>query len=381
MPLARVLILDDEVQVRECVKRQLALSGYHTEGAASASDALRILGAGSFDLVVCDLCMPGSGGIEFLREATVRHPATGVVLMSGVHDLKLAVEAMRLGALDYISKPFTADQIANTVAGALGRMRERAERQLYLKRLEELLLEHGVEVSRALSGPVPATESTLNALVAALDAREHETEEHSRRVGDYALHLAEVMRVAPGAREDIRKGALLHDIGKIGISDRILLKPGKLTPEEWVEMRKHPEIGCWILMGSRELRAASEIVIAHHERWDGNGYPHGLRGAKIPLGARIFSVVDTFDALTSNRPYHRSESYESARSVIETNAGTQFDPVVVEHFLRIPPGVWQDIRSRTRGNTSAERVRPGPLPLRDELQDLLQFEPAANMGD
>jgi putative nucleotidyltransferase with HDIG domain len=344
MPLTRVLILDDEVHVRECVRRQLDLSGYNTAAAASVNDALHMLRAGSFDIVVCDVCMPGSGGIEFLREALTRHPETGVILMSGVHDLPLAVEAMRLGAMDYISKPFTAGQIANTVAGALVRMRERVERRIYLKRLEDSLLEHGVELSRTLSSP--ATDSTLNALVAALDAREHETEAHSRRVGDYALHLAEVMGVATVAREEIRKGALLHDIGKIGISDRILLKPGKLTSEEWIEMRKHPEIGYWILMGSRELRAASEIVITHHERWDGDGYPNRLHGDDIPLGARIFSVVDTFDALTSNRPYHRGESYESARKEIEKNAGTQFDPVVVEHFLRVPPTVWQDIRSR-----------------------------------
>ena len=123
-------------------------------------------------------------------------------------------------------------------------------------------------------------------------------------------------------------------------------------------MRKHPEIGYWILMGSRELKTASEIVIAHHERWDGDGYPARLVGANIPLGARIFSVVDTFDALTSNRPYHRSESYESARKEIEKNAGTQFDPLVVEHFLRVPPSVWQDIRSRTLGDGS--RVMGSP---------------------
>jgi putative nucleotidyltransferase with HDIG domain len=347
MPLAKVLVLDDELPVRECIQRQLIISGYDAVSAASSVEALHLLRSGFYDMVVCDLCMPGTGGIEFLSEATASYPDTGVILMSGVHNLQLAVEAMRLGALDYISKPFTTQQIAGTVAGALGRLRERAVRQLYLKQLEGSLLEHGVELSRTLFAPAEATESTLNALVAALDAREHETEAHSRRVGDYALHLAEAMGVARESREEIRKGALLHDIGKIGISDRILLKPGKLTPEEWIEMRKHPEIGYWILMGSHELRTASEIVISHHERWDGDGYPNRLNGANIPLGARIFSVVDTFDALTSNRPYRRSESYESARKEIETNAGTQFDPIVVEHFLRVPPAVWQDIRSRT----------------------------------
>ncbi len=308
---------------------------------------------------MCDLRKPGFGGIEFLREASVQHPETGVVLMSGTNDLKLAVEAMRLGALDYISKPFTGNQIAITVAGAIARMRERAERSRYLKRLEDFFLDQGVELSRTLSAHASASESTMSALVNALDAREHETEAHSRRVSEYSLHLAESMGISAAAREDIRKGALLHDIGKIGISDRILLKPGKLTADEWIEMRKHPEVGYWILTGSRDLRSASDIVIAHHERWDGEGYPNRLNGTEIPLGARIFSVVDTYDALTSNRPYHRGEPYESARDEIKMNAGTQFDPLVVEHFLRVPPGIWQDIRSRTRGECS--RVPGSPL--------------------
>jgi putative nucleotidyltransferase with HDIG domain len=301
--------------------------------------------------------MPGGSGIEFLRAASSKHPDTGVVLMSGTNDLKLAVEAMRLGALDYISKPFTADQIADVAADALARLRERGERKRYLRRLESLLYDQSIELSATLACPSDASEGTLNTLVAALDAREHETEAHSRRVGEYALVLAESMGVPPPAREEIRKGALLHDIGKIGIADRILLKPDRLNSDEWVEMRKHPEIGYWILMGSRDFRIASEIVISHHERWDGTGYPYGLKGTDIPLGARIFSVVDAFDALTSNRPYHSGESYEAARAEIEMNAGTQFDPMVVEHFLRVPPSIWQDIRSRTLAECSRS---PGP---------------------
>jgi putative nucleotidyltransferase with HDIG domain len=347
MPRPRILVLDDEKPIRDCIRCELHLMGYQTAGAASSQEALHVLNSGPFDLVVCDVRMPGSGGMEFLREAVERHPETGVVLMSGTHDLQLAVEAMRMGALDYIAKPFTAEQMSDTVAGAIARMRERTERSRYLMRLEDLLVDRGVELGRTLSMRVSASEGTLNTLVAALDAREHETEAHSRRVGEYCSYLAEQMEIAPAEREDIRKGALLHDIGKIGISDRILLKPGKLTAEEWIEMRRHPEIGYAILTGSRDLRNASEIVIAHHERWDGKGYPKGLSGEDIPLGARMFSVVDAFDALTSNRPYHRGESCESARAEIELNAGTQFDPMVVEHFLRVPARVWQDIRSRT----------------------------------
>lgn len=346
MPLPLILVLDDEKHVRECIRHQLSQRGYDTAGAATVSEALDIMDSGAVDLVVCDMRMPVAGGIELLQQAAERHPDIGMVLMSGTHDLKLAVEAMRLGALDYISKPFTAGQIADTVSRALAHMRERAERERYLKRLEDYFAVRGVELDRALAANASASESTLSALVNALDAREHETEAHSRRVSEYALYLSEVMGIGRAAREDIRKGALLHDIGKIGISDRILLKPGRLTPEEWVEMRRHPEVGYWILTGSSDLRAASDIVIAHHERWDGKGYPYRLAGEAIPMGARIFSVVDAYDALTSTRPYHRGESCETARMEIQMNAGTQFDPSVVETFLLVPPGIWQDIRSR-----------------------------------
>jgi len=358
MPRPRVLVLDDENHIRECVQHQLESRGYHTAGASSAVEALTLLASEFFDLVVCDLRMPGSDGIHFLGQAIAQYPDTGVVLMSATHDLQTAVEAMRLGSLDYISKPFTTDQIGGTVGRAIARMRERSERSRHLHRLEQFFLEQGVRLDRALSAHASESEGTLSTLVNALDAREHETEAHSRRVGEYSLYLAEMMGIGPEVREDIRKGALLHDIGKIGISDRILLKPGKLTAEEWVEMRKHPEIGYWILTGAPELQAASEIVISHHERWDGSGYPRQLAGEEIPLGARIFSVVDTFDALTSNRPYHRGESYESARSEIKMNAGTQFDPVVVEHFLRVPPSVWQDIRSRSLEEKSSSAGSP-----------------------
>lgn len=346
MPKLRVVILDDEPQVRKCLQQQLSLCGFEATAAESPAQALQMLEAGCFDLVICDLNMPGTTGIDFLQAAAALHPETGIVMMSGDHDLANAVEAMRLGALDYISKPFTKEQISEVLLGAVTRIRERSSRSLYLRQMESTLREQGVEMNRTLD-PATASDGTLNALVAALDAREHETEAHSRRVGDYALYLAAVMGVEPATREDIRKGALLHDIGKIGISDRILLKPGKLTDDEWVEMRKHPEIGYWILAGSNDLRNASEIVISHHERWDGSGYPHQLKGADIPLGARIFSVVDAFDVLTSDRPYHRGQTYEFARCEIEKNSGTQFDPLVVEHFLRVPSSVWQDIRSRT----------------------------------
>lgn len=190
------------------------------------------------------------------------------------------------------------------------------------------------------SGLVKANAATIGALVSALDAREHETQVHSIRVTEYVLRLAREMGYPAQQMVDLKFGAMLHDIGKIGISDRILLKPGSLTEAEWVEMRRHPIIGHRILSEIRFLEKASEIVLAHHERYDGSGYPRGLAGDEIPLGARIFAVADTFDSMTSDRPYREALSYESAVGEIERCAGTQFDPAVVDAFLRIPSEEW-----------------------------------------
>lgn len=183
-------------------------------------------------------------------------------------------------------------------------------------------------------------EAALEGLVAALDERERETAAHSKRVSFYAVRLAARFGVAGQALNVIRKGALLHDIGKIGISDRILLKPAGLTDEEWAEMRKHPEIGARILRRIPSLREAAEIVAAHHERFDGTGYPNALEGSAIPLGGRIFAIADTLDAILSDRPYRLSQTGAQARQEISAHAGTQFDPALVECFLNTPPEEW-----------------------------------------
>jgi putative nucleotidyltransferase with HDIG domain len=204
-----------------------------------------------------------------------------------------------------------------------------------------------VELRELLNHLEETSEITLEALVTALDAREHETRAHSKRVGEYAVCLARQMGIHGEELETIRRGAMLHDIGKIGISDRILLKPSSLTESEWREMRKHPQIGYWILSGVRSLRHAAQIVLCHHERFDGGGYPAGLRGDAIALGARIFSAADSLDAMTSDRPYHRGVSWEEARREIAANAGGQFDPQVVRVFREVPVRTWEAIRERT----------------------------------
>jgi putative nucleotidyltransferase with HDIG domain len=171
---------------------------------------------------------------------------------------------------------------------------------------------------------------TLEALSAALDAREDQTGDHSRRVSRISILLAEALHIPPEECEHLERAALLHDIGKIGIPDQVLLKPGKLTEEEWALMRQHPEIGFRILRGIPFLQPAAEVVLAHHEQWNGSGYPRGLSGSEIPVGARLFTVADTFDAITSDRPYRKAASADRAFAEIVRCSGTQFDPWVVE---------------------------------------------------
>jgi len=275
-------------------------------------------------------------------------------MLTGCENVSTAVDAMKGGAFDYVLKPFRLDQVETSVREALKRQSDLREQAGRLEQLEKTVREQTVQLHTLLGDLNEASEGTLEALVAALDAREHETKAHSRRVAEYTVYLARGMNLPDEAIETIRRGAMLHDIGKIGISDNILLKPSRLTEREWREMQRHPQIGYWILDAVETLRPAAEIVLSHHERFDGRGYPRGLRGEDIPLGARIFSVVDSFDAITSDRPYQRGKPYETAREEIAMNSGVQFDPLMVSAFLHVPAGVWSAIKSRTL----AEGSRP-----------------------
>jgi response regulator RpfG family c-di-GMP phosphodiesterase len=188
------------------------------------------------------------------------------------------------------------------------------------------------------------TQALLEGLIAALDYRDAETQWHSRRVSLYARRLAQALRIEEPELTVIEHGALLHDIGKIGVRDRVLLKPGPLTTEEWSEMKRHPELGWALLQRVDYLRPASSIVLQHQEKFDGSGYPGRLKGADIVIGARIFHVVDTLDAITSDRPYRKARPFEDARDEIVRCAGTQFDPAVVDAFLAVPAEEWERIR-------------------------------------
>jgi putative nucleotidyltransferase with HDIG domain len=288
--------------------------------------------------------MPGRDGLWLLDRLRAEQPSTAVIMLTAFGDTEAAVECLRRGAVDYLLKPPKVTELVRAIERALAKRRLELARHRYRTSLETRVREKTAELSKALREVESAYSSTLYALVAALDAREHETSDHSQRVVRYTLAIAERLGVAAAQRPDIARGALLHDIGKIGVPDAILLKAGPLTPAEWDEMRRHPQTGHTILRSIPFLDVSAEIVLAHQERFDGSGYPRGLAGEGIPLGARIFAIADTLDAITSDRPYRKGAPLEAARAEIRRCAGTQFDPRCVEAFLSIEPRLLEALR-------------------------------------
>ncbi len=346
---AKVLVVDDETTIRELLSHFLTARGYRCGLADSAEAALREMAQGEYDLVISDIRMPQVTGLQLLEQLQSTYPAVPVILITAVADLDTAVDAMKQGAADYITKPFDLSKVVTSVRNALDCRLKRLQDEQLRTRLEELVQTKSCALDSALKALECERDMTLEALVKALDARESETRCHSLRVQGYAVRLARACGIDGQQLEEIARGALLHDIGKIGISDTILLKPGKLSDDEWVEMRKHPKLGYDILKGINFLDGAAELVLRHHERWNGSGYPGALKEDSIPFGARIFGVVDSFDAMTSDRPYRRALTYEYARDEILRLSGVLYDPRVVEAFLAIPRFEWDQISKLSAG--------------------------------
>lgn len=348
----RILVVDDDDSIRNLVTSMLSHAGHECRAAASGEEALGILHKNAnYSLVLSDLAIDGIDGLALLERIRKVEPQLPVVLVTGVHDISVALSALRKGAYDYLLKPFDREQLLATVGRALENRRLKLENQAYQNRLEslvsartELLQQKNAELVRAKDELERSYDITLEALGDALDLKDAETEGHSKRVTAFTIAIARAMDLPSDRVRVIARGAFLHDVGKMAIPDAILRKPGRLTSEEQQLMRKHADLGYQILHKIPFLKEAAHIVWSHQERFDGSGYPRGLRGDQIPLGARIFAVADTFDAITSDRPYRAAQSISSARREIQKHSGAQFDPFVVDTFLSIPEELWQSLR-------------------------------------
>ncbi|MFN2595977.1 MAG: HD-GYP domain-containing protein [Pyrinomonadaceae bacterium] len=348
----RILIVDDQQEIRNLLSDILG-DEHDCTLAASGAEALAHLRGGDFDLLLCDITMPGMTGLELVPLARAASPRTVVVMISGLQSIESAVEAVRSGAFDYVTKPFDLDAVTAAVGRALEHARLREAKRLYEIRLEELVARRTAELDRALESVERAYRTTLAALTAALDARDHETCGHSRRVVAFSLRLGRELGLDADNLRSLEFGALLHDIGKIAVPDAILRKPDRLDEGEWERMKQHPLDGARILAGIEFLRGASRVVAEHHERWDGAGYTRALRGDEIDLNARIFSVADAFDAITSDRVYRQARTHDEALAELERGAGTQFDPRVVAAFRRVARAEWDGLRRECASLESA----------------------------
>jgi len=342
----RILIVDDEVEITE-ILADLLSEDYECLRAASAEEALVRLTESEFQLVISDITMPGMSGLDMIPHIKDLSPDTVVVMISGMQTVESAIGALRLGAFDYLMKPFDLRQVEAVVKRALEHHELVVAKQRYENHLEELVEQRTVELDKALNSLEGAYRSTLKALTAALETRDSETHGHSERVVSYSLRLGREYGLSSENMKALEFGSLLHDIGKIGVPDSILRKPAKLTEEEWVRMREHPLHGQQILRGIEFLEGAARVVAQHHEKWDGTGYPLGLRSEDIDINARIFAVADAFDAITSDRVYRRGKPYEAAAQELDDWAGRQFDPKVVEAFHRVPKEDWEELHRQS----------------------------------
>jgi putative nucleotidyltransferase with HDIG domain len=344
-PPTRVLFVDPDAAQLRLFQRTLRDEDCVVRTAATGGEGLRLLDEAVHAVVVVDLVLPDMSGMEFLSRAARERPETVRILSLQRIDPDSVLEAVnKVGVFRILQKPWDGSQLRTSVRRAVVQHRALVDQQLMLVRLNDV---NGrlQQLNRELDARViERTEQLLLSLCNALDLRDTDTQWHSRRVALYSRRLAEELRLDGELVLDIERGALLHDIGKIGVSDSILLKPGKLTEEEWERMRLHADLGAQLLEGIRFLGQAQQIVRQHHERWDGFGYAGRLRGPDICIGARIFSVIDTYDAMTSDRPYRKAPGYDAALAEIRKGTATQFDPEVVRAFERIERREWEAIR-------------------------------------
>ena len=338
-PKASILVVDDEDFIREIICRKLSASGFECDSACSAEDALARIAQNDYDCVLSDIHMPGMSGVDLLRQIKLQSQDLVVILITGAPDIDAALEAMRLGAYDHLSKPLNLAALEMTVDRALEKKRLVEENREYQRNLESMVQERTKQLSTANEDLQRLFTGSIKALAQALEAKDEYTQGHSARVAEESVNIARYLSLSDTEIQRMWLAGYLHDIGKIGIKEAVLNKPGKLNEEEWNIIQQHPVVAGRILGPIPELSDIIEIIVHHHERYDGSGYPDGLEGNSIPLGARILAVADTYDALTSRRPYRDSLTLEEAHRILEEAAGTYLDPVIARAFLNLKRGV------------------------------------------
>jgi response regulator RpfG family c-di-GMP phosphodiesterase len=364
--IAPVLIVDDEPAVRKVLATLLSQAGISSKLAANPQEALLMLETTAFEAVISDLRMGAASGFDLLQQVRNRFPNLPFLMATGVDDVRVGVQAMKEGADDYLLKPFDIDVVLASLRRALQRKQIECELENYRLHLEEMVSARTREVQVALADLEHSHSATLEALGSAIDLRDGPTAGHSKRVLLYSLKIAQEIGGLEDQLRTLGMGAWLHDIGKLAIPDSILLKPAALTDEERRVMEHHVELGYNLVKPIPLLTDAAEIILTHHERYNGSGYPRGLREESIPIGGRIFAVADSFDAMTSDRPYRTALPMKTARSVIELGRGELFDPQIVDAFLAVENDAWGLIRQDSQ-SASVQRLvgrndSPSPAP-------------------
>jgi response regulator RpfG family c-di-GMP phosphodiesterase len=338
---ARVLVVDDELSVRKMLTTLLSQAGVPCSAAANAREALTMLEKASFQAVISDVRMDTDSGFDLLREVRARFPELAFLMATGVDDVRVGVQAMKLGADDYLLKPFDIEVVLASLQRALERKQLEREVQNYRRHLEEMVSHRTQQLQAAMTELEHSHSATLEALGGAIDLRDGPTAGHSGRVLLYSVKIAEAIGGMEDQLKTLGMGAWLHDIGKLAIPDSILLKPGALDQQERQIMERHVQLGYDLVKGIPFLADAAEIILAHHERHNGSGYPRGLHGKDIPMSARIFAVADSFDAMTSDRPYRSALPVQTARTVIDAARGELFDPEIVDAFFALGQDTWK----------------------------------------
>lgn len=324
----RALVVDDEPRLRQLLVRVLSHDGFECRDAADGAAALDVLDTWPAALVLSDLRMPGIDGIELLRRARARHPDTAVVIVTAVADVEMAVRCLALGAADYLTKPFHLEEVRARVRQALSRRMLEVENRAYQRALEMRVADQARRLERLFL-------ASVTSLADALEVKDPYTRGHSLRVARYAAAIGRAMGADAETLRQLELGGHLHDLGKIGVREAVLNKAGPLTDDEYAHIMTHPVIGWRLLLPLLEdAPLALAMVRSHHERYDGRGAPDGLAGDAVPLVARVAAVADSFDAMTSHRPYRQGLTLEAALGELGRCAGTQFDPAAVAAFER-----------------------------------------------